>query len=75
MARILVIEDDDQLNVTLCEVLRKTEQTVRAVKSKEEALRALADDEYDLILTNTASGHQLARIADAYETKLLLIRR
>ena len=70
MAEILVVDDDDVIRDTLCELL-SSDHHCQAVSTAEEALRKLEAQPVDVILTDIAmpgfSGRELlSRVLDRY---------
>ena len=70
MAEILVVDDDDVIRDTLCELL-SSDHHCQAVSTAEEALRKLEAQPVDVILTDIAmpgfSGRELLfRVLDLY---------
>ena len=64
MADILVVDDDDVIRDTLCELLSFDHQCQQA-STAEEALQKLGTQSFDVVLTDISmpglSGHQLLR--------------
>jgi two-component system cell cycle response regulator CpdR len=69
MSRILLAEDDDSLRAFLARVLERAGHDVRACADGDEALAALYEGPYDLVLTDIvmpgADGIEVARVAAA----------
>jgi DNA-binding NtrC family response regulator len=57
VAKILVIEDEDNLRFTIKRALTKAEYAVTDVASLRDARAALAQSDFDLILTDVFLGH------------------
>ena len=54
---ILIAEDDDIYRSTLVELLSGNGSVIKAVKNGREALVAMADDHYDLVITDQKMPH------------------
>ena len=69
MTRILLAEDDDSLRGFLARALEKAGYAVRVCADGEEAVEALDDGPYDLLLTDIVmpgvDGIEVARMAAA----------
>jgi two-component system, cell cycle response regulator CpdR len=67
MARILVAEDDSSMRRFLCQALERAGHAVHTVGDGREALQALEQGGYDLLLTDVAmpgvDGVELAKCA------------
>ncbi len=74
MTRILLAEDDDSLRGFLKRALERAGYEVRACADGEEALEALPEAEWDLLLTDIvmpgADGIEVARQATAVQPEL-----
>ena len=74
MTRILLAEDDDSLRGFLKRALERAGFEVRACADGEEALEALPEAEWDLLLTDIvmpgADGIEVARQATAIQPEL-----
>ena len=74
MTRILLAEDDDSLRGFLKRALERAGYEVRACADGEEALEALPEAEWDLLLTDIvmpgADGIEVARQATAVQPDL-----
>jgi two-component system cell cycle response regulator CpdR len=74
MNRILLAEDDESLRRFLSKALERAGYEVRACADGEEAVDALDDGPFDLLLTDIVmpgmDGIEVARIAAAREPKL-----
>jgi two-component system cell cycle response regulator CpdR len=77
MHKILLAEDDDSLRRFLATALEKAGYEVRACADGEEAVDALEDGPFDLLLTDIVmpgmDGIEVARIAAAREPKLRIM--
>jgi two-component system cell cycle response regulator CpdR len=77
MNRILLAEDDESLRRFLAKALERAGYEVRACADGEEAVGALEDGPFDLLLTDIVmpgmDGIEVARIAAAREPKLLIM--
>jgi len=70
MAEILVVDDDDVIRDTLCELLA-ADHRCQVASTAEEALQKLASQPFDVVLTDISmpglSGRELlARVLDLY---------
>ena len=69
MSRILLAEDDDSLRAFLARALERAGHEVRTCADGDEALTALNEGPYDLLLTDIvmpgADGIEVARVAAA----------
>ena len=78
MAEILVVDDDDIIRDTLCELLSSDHQC-RAANTAEEALKKLAAQRFDVVLTDISmpglSGSELlTRVLSLYpETRVIIV--
>src|SRR5262245_12389897 len=78
MAEILVVDDDDIIRDTLCELLSSDYECSEA-NTAEEALRKLAAQPFDVVLTDISmpglSGNELlARVLSLYpETRVIIV--
>jgi two-component system response regulator FlrC len=78
MAEILVVDDDDIIRDTLCELLSSDHQC-REANTAEEALRKLAAQPFDVVLTDISmpglSGSDLlTRVLSLYpETRVIIV--
>jgi two-component system cell cycle response regulator CpdR len=77
MHKILLAEDDDSLRRFLAKALERAGYEVRACADGEEAVEALDEGPYDLLLTDIVmpgmDGIEVARIAAAREPKLRIM--
>lgn len=79
MTRILLAEDDDSLRSFLTRALERAGYSVRACPDGDDAIAALDDGPYDLILTDIvmpgADGIEVAREAAARQpdTRIMFI--
>ncbi len=77
MPRILLAEDDDSLRAFLSRALERAGYQVRACPDGEEALIALADGPYDLLLTDIVmpgvDGIEVAREAAVRQPDLRIM--
>jgi two-component system cell cycle response regulator CpdR len=77
MTRILLAEDDDSLRGFLKRALERAGYEVRACADGEEALEALPEAEWDLLLTDIvmpgADGIEVARQASAVQPELRIM--
>ena len=77
MTRILLAEDDDSLRGFLKRALERAGYEVRACADGEEALEALPEAEWDLLLTDIvmpgADGIEVARQAAAVQPELRIM--
>ena len=77
MPRILLAEDDDSLRGFLARALERAGYDVRACADGEEALEALPDGEWDLLLTDIvmpgADGIEVARQAAVIQPELRIM--
>lgn len=75
--RILVVEDDEQLNQGIVNSLRKDGYVVQGVRSGAEAIRMVWLDEYDVVIgdlkTPGADGFELLQWLRAYRPKTRMI--
>jgi DNA-binding NtrC family response regulator len=55
-ARILVVEDEKAIRLALCGLLRRAGYEVELAENGERAVERLADDGFDLVLTDLALG-------------------
>ncbi|MBL4697358.1 MAG: response regulator [Phycisphaerales bacterium] len=58
MANILLIEDDDNLQLTISHALKKTGHSVVAVASIDKAREAFSESHFDLILSDVNLGDE-----------------
>ena len=78
MAEILVVDDDDIIRDTLCELLSSDHQCL-AASTAEDALRELQAQTFDVVLTDISmpglSGSELlARVRSLYpETAVIIV--
>ena len=67
LLRILVVEDNEDSRILVCELLNTLGHTVTGVGSAEEALEALGNGRFDTLFTDVSlpgiSGVELARKA------------
>jgi two-component system cell cycle response regulator CpdR len=77
MARILLAEDDDSLRGFLCRALERAGYEVRACADGDEALEALPQGQWDLLLTDIvmpgADGIEVARRAAQHQPNLRIM--
>jgi len=77
MTRILLAEDDDSLRAFLTRALERAGYAVRACADGDEAIEALNDGPYDLLLTDIvmpgADGIEVAREAAARDPALRIM--
>ena len=77
MSRILLAEDDDSLRAFLTRALERAGYEVRACADGDQALAALHDGPYDLLLTDIvmpgADGIEVARQAAAVQPELRIM--
>ena len=77
MARILLAEDDDSLRGFLARALERAGHDVRVCEDGDEALDALGDGPWDLLLTDIvmpgADGIEVARQAAASQPDLRIM--
>jgi two-component system cell cycle response regulator CpdR len=77
MTRILLAEDDDSLRGFLTRALERAGYEVRACADGEEALEALPEARWDLLLTDIvmpgADGIEVARQASAVQPDLRIM--
>ena len=77
MTRILLAEDDDSLRAFLTRALERAGYGVRACADGDEAIAALDDGPYDLLLTDIvmpgADGIEVARVAAARQADLRIM--
>jgi two-component system cell cycle response regulator CpdR len=77
MTKILLAEDDDSLRRFLAKALEKAGYDVRACADGEEAVEALEEGPFDLLLTDIVmpgmDGIEVARIAAEREPKLRIM--
>lgn len=75
--RILVVEDDEQLNQGIVNSLRKDRYVVQGVRSGAEAIRMVWLEEYDVVIgdlkTPGADGFELLQWLRAYRPKTRMI--
>ncbi len=75
--RILVVEDDEQLNQGIVNSLRKDGYVVQGVRSGAEAIRMVWLDEFDVVIgdlkTPGADGFELLQWLRAYRPKTRMI--
>lgn len=75
--RILVVEDDEQLNQGIVNSLRKDGYLVQGVRSGAEAIRTVWSEEYDVVVgdlkTPGADGFELLQWLRAYRPKTRMI--
>jgi len=75
--RILLAEDDDSLRGFLARALEKAGYAVRVCADGEEAVEALSDGPYDLLLTDIVmpgvDGIEVARLAAARTPELRIM--
>ncbi len=75
--RILVVEDDEQLNQGIVNSLRKDGYVVQGVRSGAEAIRMVWLEEYDVVIgdlkTPGADGFELLQWLRAYRPKTRMI--
>jgi CheY-like chemotaxis protein len=76
MANLLIVDDDEAILVTLFELL-SGEHSCHAAASAEEALKRLASQAYDLIITDLSmpglSGEDLLGFAKVYAPRTPVI--
>lgn len=77
MTRILLAEDDDSLRGFLCRALERAGYEVHACADGDEALEALPDGRWDLLLTDIvmpgADGIEVARRAALQQPDLRIM--
>jgi PAS domain S-box-containing protein len=77
LLRILVVEDNEDSRILVCELLNTLGHTVTGVGSAEEALDALKQDGYDTLFTDVSlpgmSGVELARKAAAMAPGIAIV--
>lgn len=77
MHKILLAEDDDSLRRFLAKALEKAGYEVRSCADGEEAVEALDDGPFDLLLTDIVmpgmDGIEVARLAAEREPKLRIM--
>jgi PAS domain S-box-containing protein len=77
LLRILVVEDNEDSRILVCELLTTLGHTVAGVGSAEEALEALEKDRFDTLFTDVSlpgmSGVQLARKAAAMAPGIAIV--
>ena len=75
--RILVVEDDEQLNQGIVNSLRKDGYLVQGVRSGAEAIRTVWSEEYDVVVGNLktpgADGFELLQWLRTYRPKTRMI--
>jgi len=75
--RILVVEDNPQVNELLCDMLDLLGHRARGALSAEQALPMLEQDDYDLLLTDIRlpgmSGIDLAKRAKQMHGRLFIV--
>lgn len=77
MTRLLLVEDDEAVRITLCEGIELEGYAVDSVESCAEALAALGRERYAVLVTDArlpdGSGRDLARQAIAAGAKVVLL--
>ena len=77
MPRILLAEDDDSLRGFLCRALERAGFDVKSCADGEEAMEALDEGDWDLLLTDIVmpgvDGIEVARIAAARQPNLRIM--
>jgi CheY-like chemotaxis protein len=77
LLRILVVEDNEDSRILVCELLNTLGHTVAGVGSAEEALEALKKQDFDTLFTDVSlpgmSGVELARKAAAMAPGLAIV--
>jgi CheY-like chemotaxis protein len=75
--RILVVEDNEDSRMLVCELLDTLGHTATGVGSAEEALEALGNDRFDTLFTDVSlpgmSGVELARKAAAMAPGIAIV--
>ncbi|HYL45264.1 MAG TPA: response regulator [Ktedonobacteraceae bacterium] len=75
--RILVVEDDEQLNQSTANSLRKDGYFVRGVRSGAEAIRVLWSEEYNVVIGDLkmpgADGMEMLQWLRAYRPRTLMV--
>jgi PAS domain S-box-containing protein len=77
LLRILVVEDNEDSRILVCELLDTLGHTATGVGSAEEALEALGNDSFDTLFTDVSlpgmSGVELARKAAAMAPGIAIV--
>ena len=77
MARILLVEDHDQVNRLLCDVIRHAGHKANCVKTKAEALAALTASRYELVIADLrlpdGSGYEVVQAATELGAKSIIM--
>src|SRR5262249_4586643 len=77
MVRVLLVEDDDQINHLLCGVIRQAGHHADCVKTKTEALRLLNSGSHELVICDVllpdGTGHEIRGYATTLGMRVVLM--
>ena len=77
MARILLVEDHDQVHRLLCDVARQAGHTADCVKTKTQALALLRASRYALVIVDLrlpdGNGYEIVEAAAEVGTKSIVM--